>query len=133
MVKRFGLGVAFLAIVMSATLVIAAPAVAAPSDPFTGVWASPDTDGDIVTFAISAPGADGIRHLTGFDPAAEACEGGPATAHGSGTVAGATLTTTLTVRCGPTVVFVGSFYFTASGDTLISNTSLNPYTRVGAQ
>jgi hypothetical protein len=115
-----------------AALGLAAPAGAAGADPFTGVWASPDTDGDFVRFAISAPDAQGNRHLTGFDPAAEACAGGPATAFGVGTVTGDTLTTTLTVRCSGTIHFVGAFYFTAIGGTLISDTSLAPYTRVGS-
>ena len=114
-----------------AALVLAAPAAAASADAFTGVWTSPDTDGDYVRFAISAPGPDGLRRLAGFDPAAEACNGGPAVATGVGTVVGDTLTTTLTVRCDGTIHFVGGFYFVSNGDTLVSNTSLAPYTRAG--
>jgi hypothetical protein len=131
--RKLILCTAFVALLAGSALVNGSAAVAAPTDPFAGVWASPDTDGDVVMFTISSPGGDGTRRLTGFDPAAEACGGGPATAHGSGTVTGATLNTTLTVRCSNTVVFVGSFYFTASGDTLSSNTSVNPYTRVGGR
>jgi hypothetical protein len=84
-----------------------------------------------VTFAISAPDPQGLRRLSGFDPAAEACNGGPAIATGTGTVVGDTLTATLTVRCNGVVHFVGSFFFTASDGTLISNTAPAPYTRRG--
>src|SRR5881396_45658 len=92
-VRRVGILFAF------ASLAFAAPVAATSADAFTGVWTSPDTDGDSVRFAISAPSADGVRALEGFDPAAVACNGGAATAHGSGTIVGDTLTSTLTVRC----------------------------------
>jgi hypothetical protein len=118
---------------MFVAVAFASPATAASADPFNGVWSSLDTDGDSVRFAISAPNAGGTRVLEGFDPAAETCDGSAAVAHGSGTVVGGTLTARLIVSCDGTVVFTGSFHFTASGDTLISDTSLAPYTRVGGQ
>ena len=123
--RRVGLLFAF------GALAFAAPAVAVSPDPFTGLWSSPDTDGDLVRFVISPPSAAGTRFLVGFDPSAEACDGGRATARGVGRVAGDTLTARLTVRCDAQVHFVGTFHFVASGGTLISDTSLAPYTRVG--
>ena len=82
-------------------------------------------------FVITAPSAAGTRFLVGFDPSAEACNGGRATATGLGRVSSDTLTARLTVRCGATVHFVGTFHFVASDGMLISDTSLAPYARVG--
>ena len=104
-------------------------AAAASSDPFTGAWITPDTDGDIQSVEIGAPSNTGVRTVTLFDPAANVCNRASANAIGTGTVAGQTLTATLKVLCHGTVVFVGSFYFTVSGNTLVSDTAVFPYVR----
>src|SRR5207237_1160392 len=65
--------------------------------------------GDLGHLGSGAPNATGLRRLTLFDPAAEVCNRSSANAVGTGTVAGDTLTATLTVLCHGKVAFVGTF------------------------
>lgn len=126
--QRLALAAAVLSLAALAAA-LAVPAARSASDPFVGAWVSPDTDGDLVSAEIGAANADGVRRLTLFDPAANACNRESANAMGSGTVSGDTLTATLTVLCHGQVHFVGTVHFTLSGDTLVSDTSVNAYVR----
>ena len=88
------------------------------ADPFTGTWTATDPfDGSNLRLRISNPSADGTRHVTLTDDFASAC-GAPATAIGTGTVSGTTLTATLEVRCGGVPRGSGTFTYTLVGDTL---------------
>jgi hypothetical protein len=83
------------------TFVLVSGTAAKPSDPFTGVWTSVDTDGSNQTISFGGPGS--LRFVHYFDDGASAC-GWPednvtATMNGIGTVSGDTLTTDLTGQC----------------------------------
>jgi hypothetical protein len=83
------------------TLMLVSGTAAKPSDPFTGVWTSIDTDGSNQTISFGGPGS--LRFVHYFDDGASAC-GWPdinvtATLNGIGTVSGDTLTTDLTGQC----------------------------------
>lgn len=78
---------------------LAGSAVASP-DPFTGAWIATDPfDGSTLRLQVGSPSAEGLRQVTLTDGFASAC-GAPATAIGTGTVSGSTLTTTVDIRCG---------------------------------
>ena len=91
---------AFLASALVATTVVLAGTASAAGDQFTGAWAATDPfDGSALRLQIGAPSPSGVRHVTLTDNFASAC-GAPATAIGTGTVSGSTLTTIVDIRCG---------------------------------
>jgi len=93
---------ALLAAVVGATVVLAGTASAA-GDQFIGAWTATDPfDGSSQRLQIGAPSPSGERHVTLTDDFASAC-GAPATAIGTGTVSGSTLTTVVDIRCGGVV------------------------------
>jgi hypothetical protein len=94
-------------------------AAGAPTDPFAGAWVAVDpSDGSSLRLQIGSPSADGVRHVTLTDGYASAC-GAPASAIGTGTVSGGTLTALLDVRCGGELRAEDvAFAFERSGDTL---------------
>lgn len=75
-------------------------AAAAPPDPFAGAWIGTDPfDGGTLRLQISMD-AHGVRHVVFTDSRTRlACGGPPGRIIGSGTVSGATLTWSGTVRC----------------------------------
>jgi hypothetical protein len=84
--------------------VLVSGTAAKPSDPFSGVWTSIDTDGSDQTISFGGPGS--LRFVHYFDVGASAC-GWPdinvtATLNGIGTVSGDTLTTDLNGQCNGT-------------------------------
>jgi uncharacterized protein with beta-barrel porin domain len=82
------------------TACVAASAAGAAGDAFTGAWTATDPfDGSTLRLQIGSPSAAGSRHVTLTDDFASAC-GAPATAIGTGSVSGATLTTVVDIRCG---------------------------------
>jgi len=98
---------------------------------FTGAWTATDPDdGSTLKVQIGAPNASGRSRVTLIDQFASAC-GAPATAIGSGTISGATLSSTLDVRCGgsPFASDVPAT-FEVVGDTLVDGNGLL-WTRVG--
>ena len=93
------------------------------ADAFTGTWSATDPfDGSSLRLRIGNPSADGTRHVTLTDNFASAC-GAPATAIGTGTVSGSTLTAVLDVRCGGVPRGTGTFTYTLVGDTLFDGFS----------
>ena len=90
---------AILATALVAVLAAAGSATAA-GDAFTGAWSATDPfDGSALRLQIGAPSPSGVRQVTLTDNFASAC-GAPATAIGTGTVSGSTLTTIVDIRCG---------------------------------
>lgn len=90
----------------------------AAGDSFTGAWVATDSfDGSTLRLQIGAPSADGVRQVTATDDYASAC-GAPATATGTGTVSGTTLTAVLNVRCGGEPQGAATFTFTLANGTL---------------
>jgi hypothetical protein len=86
------------------TFALASGTAAKPSDPFSGVWTSIDTDGSNQTISFGGPGS--LRFVHYFNDGASAC-GWPdinvtATLNGIGTVSGGTLTTDLNGQCNGT-------------------------------
>jgi len=91
---------AILAAAVVATTVVLAGTASAAGDQFTGAWSATDPfDGSSLRLEIGAPSPSGVRHVTLMDTFASAC-GAPATAIGTGTVSGSTLTTVVDIRCG---------------------------------
>lgn len=99
---------------MAAALVIVAVGIAAlvwtwgpdgpvpadrPVDPFVGTWESIDLDGSAQRMTIQGP-EDGIYQIDVFDDGSTVCEGTPATASGTGTLATRTrMTISQTYTC----------------------------------
>jgi uncharacterized protein with beta-barrel porin domain len=82
------------------TACVAASAAGAAGDAFTGAWTATDPfDGSTLRLQVGSASASGVRQVTLTDSFASAC-GAPATAIGTGTVSGTTLTTVVDVRCG---------------------------------
>jgi len=108
---------AILATALVAALVAAGSATAA-DDAFTGAWSATDPfDGSALRLQIGGPSPSGVRQVTLTDNFASAC-GAPATAIGTGTVSGSTLTTIVDIRCGGELRGTGTFTYTLVGDTL---------------
>ena len=104
--------------------VLVSGTAAKPSDPFTGVWTSIDTDGSNQTISFGGPGS--LRFVHYFDDGASAC-GWPednvtATMNGVGTVSGDTLTTDLNGQCNGTGQDLSSsgvvYTYDSTGNTL---------------
>ena len=97
------------------------PAVGS-ADPFTGAWVATDPgDGSTLKLQISGSGGSEVMRVTIMDQNQfhNGC-GALATAIGSGTVSGATLSSTLDIRCGGSLVGTDVlFTFAAVGDTLV--------------
>ena len=112
------LGVSILALV---SVLWASPAVGSV-DSFTGAWVATDPgDGSTLKVQIGAPNASGVRRVTVMDQNqfSSGC-GALATAIGSGTVSGTTLSATLDIRCGGSLIATDvPFTFAAVGDTLV--------------
>ena len=86
---------------MALTLALAANAVAAPSDPFKGVWTSTDTDGSHQILSFGGSGDTRMVHY--FDDGASAC-GWPdihatATLFGVATVSGSSANVDVAGQC----------------------------------
>lgn len=98
-------------------------AAAGSTDAFTGAWVATDPgDGTVLKVQISESNASGVRRVMLMDQNQfhSGC-GGPATAIGSGTVSGTTLSASLDVRCEGALVGTDiPFTFTAVGDTLVA-------------
>lgn len=110
---------ALLAAVLLAALALAGGATAT-GDAFTGAWKATDQfDGSTLRLEIGSASATGERRISVTDGYASGC-GAPATAIGTGTAAGATLTATLDVRCGGELRAEDvPFTFSLSGGTLL--------------
>jgi hypothetical protein len=95
---RFTLGSFFAALVLAATSLVATATAA--GDSFTSAWRATDPfDGSSLRLQIGAPSASGVRQVTLTDGFASACDA-PASAIGTGTVSGSTLTTVVDIHCG---------------------------------
>jgi hypothetical protein len=103
----------------------------AGDDAFTGAWRAVDPfDGSALRLQIGSPSASGVRHVTLTDDFASAC-GAPASAIGTGTVSGSTLTTVVDVRCGgELLVEDATIVYQLSGNAL--NDGFSTFVRVGA-
>jgi len=102
--NRWRLALGTLMAAMALTLALAANAVAAPSDPFKGVWTSTDTDGSHQT--LSFGGSGDTRKVHYFDDGASAC-GWPdiiatATLVGDATVSGSSANVDVAGQCNGT-------------------------------
>jgi hypothetical protein len=109
-----------LVLLVAIGLLVAAPSAAtASADAFSGSWTAIDDDGSTLMLLVSAANPTGVRHVTLVDQYATTCAA-PATAIGTGTASGTTLTTTADVRCGGQVLAtdVPSSYELV-GDTLV--------------
>jgi hypothetical protein len=97
------------------------PAVGS-ADAFTGAWVATDPgDGSTLKVQIGAANDAGVRRVTIMDQNQfhSGC-GALATAIGSGTVTGTTLSSTLDIRCGGSLVGTDVLVtFAAVGDTLV--------------
>jgi hypothetical protein len=101
-------------------LLYGAATAAGSAGAFTGAWSATDPDdGSTLKLQIGAPNASGVSRVTLMDQFASAC-GALATAIGSGTVSGTTLSSTLDIRCGGSP-FASNVpvTFDAVGDTLL--------------
>ena len=87
-------------------------------DAFTGAWKATDpSDGSSLRLQIGGPSAFGTRSVAFSDGFASAC-GAPATAIGTGTVSGSTLTATVVIRCGGELLAEGTITYELVGDVL---------------
>jgi hypothetical protein len=108
----------------------AASGAGAAGDAFTGAWTATDPfDGSTLRLQIGSPSASGVRQVTLTDSFASAC-GAPATAIGTGTVSGSTLTTVVDVRCGGEPRGSATIVYQLNGDVLTDGFST--FTRTGA-
>ena len=107
------------AILVVGALLMAGAATAAKTT-FTGAWTGVDTDdGSTILVLIGAENASGGVRVTLIDQFASAC-GAAATALGSGTTSGSTLTGTFDVRCGGELLVTDApFEFELSGEVLL--------------
>lgn len=119
-VARTAARVACVLALVVAALVAATTSAAVAPDPFAGAWAATDlSDGSSLRLQIGNASASGQRHMTLTDGYATGC-GAPATAIGSGTVSGSTLTALLDVRCGGELIAEDlPFAFELVGDALL--------------
>ncbi len=92
---------------------------AAATGNFTGAWSGTDPDDGSRLLALIGGPPSGPVSVTFIDQFASAC-GAPATAIGSGTISGLTLSATLNIRCGGAPVATGvPFTFQLDGGTLL--------------
>ena len=121
MASRIRVALLGISMLVTVSVLWASPA-AGSVDSFTGAWVATDPDdASALKLQISAPNESGVRRVTVMDQNQfkSGC-GGLATAIGSGTVSGTTLSSTVDVRCGGSLVLTDVvFTFTAVGDTLV--------------
>ena len=90
-------------LVLAAIAAVAATSATAGRDPLTGAWVAVDVPGDGSTdrYIFSAANSEGVRRFTLVDSYGSFCEtdgpgtGAPLTAHGTATLAGTTVKTTI--------------------------------------
>jgi hypothetical protein len=114
------------------TLALVTNALAAPSDPFKGVWTSTDTDGS--NQMLSFGGSGDTRAVHYFDAGASVC-GWPevnatATLIGTATVSGSSATADLAGQCngtGQSLASTSTFTYDSGTNTLTDSFGLTWY------
>ena len=112
---------------LSAVLILAGVALAAPasaaSGPLAGTWTSTDTDGSHQTLDIMGSGSHVYSMIYVDDAATQACDGDPARLTGPGVVDGEALVMNAVLTCQPGGNVIRSrltvgFVYDSSTDTL---------------